>query len=389
MRANPGGQLAPSEVVGRDELILRLWEILQRQSLVLSAERRMGKTSVIKKMIAEAPGDKLPVYHDLEGLRTPMEFARAVFDDVDEHLGRMQRTGARMREFIRHLGGVEVGGLFKLPDKIEDHHWKTLLTRTLEDLVEHQTRRVILFWDEMPMMLDNIKQDSGEKAAMEMLDTLRSLRQMHEPLRMVFTGSIGLHNVITSLKRAGYANAPINDMYVEDVPPLSPEDANELARLLLEGEDIPTTDLPATSWAIASEVDGIAHYIHHVVDQMRRRGIEATVQAAREIVDEALTDPLDRWHMRHYRERMDTYYTAEELPFALSLLDVLAAEDKPLAFADLFNQFRSRQATEDVESIRSVLTLLQRDHYVTQQKDGRYAFRFPLIRRWWRLHRGV
>ena len=349
----------------------------------------MGKTSVIKKMIAEAPGDKLPVYHDLEGLRTPMEFARAVFDDVDEVLGRMQRTGARMREFIRHLGGVEVGGLFKLPDKIEDHHWKTLLTRTLEDLVEHQTRRVILFWDEMPIMLGNIKQDSGEKAAMEMLDTLRSLRQMQEALRMVFTGSIGLHNVITSLKRAGYAKAPINDMYVEDVPPLSPDDANELARLLLEGEDIPTKDLPATSRAIASEVDGIAHYIHHVVDQMRRRGIEATAQAAREIVDEALTDPLDRWHMRHYRERMDTYYTADELPFALSLLDALAAEDKPLAFADLFNQFRSRQATEDVESVRSVLTLLQRDHYVTQQKDGRYAFRFPLIRRWWRLHRGV
>lgn len=389
MRANPGGQLAPSEVIGRDGLIARLWRILDRQSLVLSAERRMGKTSIIKKMIAEAPGDKLPVYHDLEGLRTPLEFARAVFDDVDEHLSRMQRTAARVHEFARHLGGAEIGGLFKLPDKIEAHHWKTLLTKTIEDLIEHQTRTVILFWDEMPMMLDNIKQDGGEKAAMEVLDTLRALRQMHAALRMVFTGSIGLHNVITSLKRAGYANAPINDMYIEDVPPLSPADARELARCLLQGEGIAAKDLTATSQAIAEAVDGIAHYVHHVADQMRTRGGEATPETAREIVDECLTDPLDRWHMRHYRERMDTYYTDDELPFALNLLDVLAAAKEPLAFADLFNLLKSRQVTEDVEAVRAVLTLLQRDHYVTQQKDGRYSFRFPLIRRWWRLHRGV
>ena len=67
------------------------------------------------------------------------------------------------------------------------------------------------------MMLDNIKQDSGEKVAMEVLDTLRSLRQMSgnqspSKLRMVFTGSIGLHHVISSLKQAGYANAPTNDL---------------------------------------------------------------------------------------------------------------------------------------------------------------------------------
>ncbi|BAZ14493.1 hypothetical protein NIES4071_63370 [Calothrix sp. NIES-4071] len=55
MKANPGGQVAPSDVVGRDSLISSFWDILERQSLVLSAERRMGKTCIIKKMQAE-PG---------------------------------------------------------------------------------------------------------------------------------------------------------------------------------------------------------------------------------------------------------------------------------------------------------------------------------------------
>jgi ATP/maltotriose-dependent transcriptional regulator MalT len=61
MKANPGGQLTPGEVIGRDRLIRKLWRVLETRSLVLSAERRMGKTSVIKKMTAEASPSKLPI----------------------------------------------------------------------------------------------------------------------------------------------------------------------------------------------------------------------------------------------------------------------------------------------------------------------------------------
>jgi len=87
MKTNPGGQISPSEVIGRDELIRRLWRVLDRQSLVLSAERRMGKTCIVKKMVEEAEQDKvLPIYHDLEGIRTPLEFVEVIFQDVEAYL---------------------------------------------------------------------------------------------------------------------------------------------------------------------------------------------------------------------------------------------------------------------------------------------------------------
>lgn len=69
MRVNPGGKIPPEEVLGRDKLIQRLWRVLERQSVVLSAERRMGKTCIVKKMTAECPRDKLAVYRELEGVR--------------------------------------------------------------------------------------------------------------------------------------------------------------------------------------------------------------------------------------------------------------------------------------------------------------------------------
>ncbi|MCP4547150.1 MAG: ATP-binding protein, partial [bacterium] len=40
MRANPGGEIAPSEVVGRDRLIQRIRQALEQQSVILVAERR-------------------------------------------------------------------------------------------------------------------------------------------------------------------------------------------------------------------------------------------------------------------------------------------------------------------------------------------------------------
>jgi hypothetical protein len=387
MKANPGGQIPSSEVIGRDALIQRLWRILERQSLILAAERRMGKTCVIKKMVEQASQEKLPIYRDLEGLRTPLEFVEMVFFDVEGYLSGLKRTAERARRLLMQLSGAEFKG-FKLPD-VAALHWKTLLTSTIEDFVEHQDRTVILFWDEVPLMLYNIKQRGGEEAAMEVLDTLRSLRQMHSKLRMVFTGSIGLHQVITSLKRSGYANDPTNDMFTEEVPPLSSADAQELTSRLLEGESIPTDDLQAIAQAIATAVDGIPHYIHHVVDQMKYRESVADEAAVGKVVDVCLTDSLDRWHMRHYHERIGTYYTPEEQPFALGLLDALSVADKPLRFDDLFDRLKSRLVTGDSEMARYVLTLLQRDHYVAQQTDGTFCFRFPLIQRSWRLQRGL
>jgi hypothetical protein len=224
---------------------------------------------------------------------------------------------------------------------------------------------------------------------MEVLDTLRSLRQTYDSLRMVFTGSIGLHNVLTSLKRAGYKNAPTNDMQKEDVPPLSDADAQDLARRLLEGESIQTDDLIITAEAIATAADCIPYFIHHIVDDMVQQDNPVDSISANRIVNTYLNDPQDRWDLRHYRDRINNYYLSDEVPLALNLLDILAVAPAPLSFNDLYNQLLSSLANANIEKVRDVLTLIQRDHYIIQQPDGTFCFRYQLIQRYWRQHRGL
>jgi hypothetical protein len=152
MQSNPGGYIPPSEVVGRDAQIRRYWKVLQVRSLVLTAERRMGKTTIINKMGAEVTG-ALTYYRDLEKVRTPIEFVEAVLEDVQHCLSLKKQVLRRVKGFLISLGRAEVEVLstkIKLPE-VAKLHWKKLLEVAFKDLHDEQKQRVIFFWDELPL----------------------------------------------------------------------------------------------------------------------------------------------------------------------------------------------------------------------------------------------
>lgn len=388
MRTNTGGQIAPEHVIGREVFIENLWKSLDTQSVMLTAARRMGKTSILKKMVAEKKPETVPVYHDLEGLRTPLEFVQSVYSDIEQHLTANRRTLNHFQGFLRQFNGTEVLGV-KLSQDLAPH-WKDALEKLFQDLSEHNHGRIIFFWDEMPMMLENIKADSGEKRAMEVLDVLRSLRQNYpDTARMVYTGSIGLHHVVTSLHRSGYTNSPTNDMKIRELPALSPANAQELAERLLKGEQVITVDAPPdVAKAIAAATGNIAFYIHHVVDRLTEQNDAVTTKDIPKTIRLFLTDAQDRWDMSHYRRRLDFYYADTERKIALAILDALAAKKTPTSYRVL-TTLVSSFGVNDEEQLRRALDLLKQDHYLTLTEDNEYLFAIDLIRQWWVSSRGL
>ena len=383
MKANPGGQVAVEHIVGRDALISNLWEILEEQSVLLTAERRIGKTSIIRRMRAQPPAGWVPIFRDLERFHSTTEFARFIYQDVVALLSEVKRIAKRARDFLDSIGGTEIAGVLKLPEG-EPTHWKTLVIRAIEDLTEHRRdARVVFFWDEMPYMLDNIRRREGEDTAIELLDVLRSLRQSHPSFRMVLTGSIGLHHVLTSLETS---IASLNDMYPVEVPPLGETDATALARELIVGEGLTSSDPAAAASAVAEAGDGVPFYIHHIVRYLRLNGRPAEVAEVSQAMEAQLLDANDPWELDHYRERLRSYYGADE-PIATAVLDTLATAERPQSVDELLKYAKSQGSFDDRERLHHVLKLMQRDHYVARSSDGHYRFRFELIRRWWALDR--
>ena len=382
-KANPGGQIAPDEVIGREELIDSLWERLRQQSLIFSGERRIGKSSILKKMTAEPPEDMLPIYRDLEGIRTPIEFVEAIWQDTETYLRDTGRA-RRVREHISQLTGSYFDG-YQFPE-VATTHWKTLLTKTIEDLVTLQNKQIVLIWDEMSHMLGNF----DAQAAMEVLDSLRSLRQTYPDVRMVFSGSIGLHHIIRNLQKAGYSNDPTNDMYPIEGQPLSIDAATQLAINLLQGEEIFVDDLEATAEQIGEAVDCIPFYIHHLINQFKDTE-EISEEEIIYTVDECLRSPLNLWKMDHYRERIDNYYSEEQKPYALEILDTLSI-NPPTDFNRLWQYLKSDSNTNDKEMARTVLRLLLKDYYLVQEDNlsgSMYTFRYQLVQKYWQISRGL
>jgi hypothetical protein len=393
MKANPGGHVSPENVMGRDPLITRLWSTLEQLGIVLVAERRMGKSSIINKMKAEPQQGALVLLSDVEGVSRPLEFVERLLWDIDKHLSTGEKTAGWLKQLWSALGGVEIGGILRLPQSAAPD-WKTLVERILGDLAQNQKRRrVILIWDELPWMLQKIGRVAGQPVVVDLLDVLRSQRQRYSNLRMVYTGSIGLHHVVSGLQEEGYASSPVNDMRIIEVPPLDHPDATELARNLLLGEGLASDRSDESALMIAGLVDGVPYYIHHVVASLADRGRPVTPELAADVVAKALADAQDPWNLDHYRRRLRQYY-GERAGLVRGLLDQLA-DKSPLDLGELHDRLKvglqpdsdvARRIVEgDRENLLTLVRLLQRDHYLRQEDNGRYAFRFDLIRRWWRL----
>lgn len=388
MKANPGGQISINEIQGRDLIISSIWETLESQSVIMTAERRIGKTSIIKKMQAQPPKGWVPVFQDLEQHHSANEFAVDVYNAVQNFLGAGHKATKTLKDIWGSLGGTEIGGILTLP-KGEGQPWKKLLTGTIENLAKNQKgKRLVFFWDEMPYMLDSIRKEDGENEAIAVLDVLRSLRQTHNDFRMVITGSVGLHHVLTSLKDCDYRNEPFNDLYSEEVPPLDQNDAKELAEKLITGEKLNVTDKGEIAREVAEQGDCFPFYIHHIIKNLKRTGIQVDLEAVQQSVQKQLVDPNDPWELAHYRERISQYYP-QDSQLVLVVLDSLAGQNVSANVNDILSAVKSQLKFDDRDHLLRTLRLLERDHYLKRDMEGRYLFRFPLVKRWWLLDRGL
>ena len=155
MKPNPGGQLAVDCIVGRDDFIRSMWEILEGRSIYMNDVRRVGKTQILRKMEADPPKDWFAVKRDLGGQHSAAEFATCVYKDSDGIFQGKSKAARRMKNMIESLQGFEIGGVIKLPDG-STAPWKDILNNTFADLndeLNRQGKNLVFLWDEVPFFI--------------------------------------------------------------------------------------------------------------------------------------------------------------------------------------------------------------------------------------------
>ena len=391
--ASDSGQPAPSDIIGRKELIAELWHVLEERSLILSAERRFGKTYVIQAMEAEPPQGVLAFYQDMSDVHTAQAFTEKVCTKVRGRLRWPRKIVQEASELFSRLRGGKV--TVKTPNLGHDIPeasldlptvaglpWQVKLTAAITELANEQSGRVVFFWDEVPWMIGHIKQREGVETALEVLELLRVLRQsprLKSKLRMVYTGSIGFHHVLDA--------PPINDMKPQKyVLPLAPADAQEYARLRLAKEGAAVPEEAETLRVIAEAADYVPYYIKNLVQSLGAAGRPIVPGDVDKCLHTLVTQSPESWDLPHYDTRIDTYYPLAQRSTARDLLDILAVTEEVAGFDMLLNLLKGKRKVKDEELVRQIVDLLRQDHYLWPDP---YRFQMPLIRRFWRAHRGL
>ena len=385
MQINPGGRLNTKDVMGRDSEIARYWRVLDRQGLVISAERRIGKTHIVLKMRDECRSGYLPIYQDLEAVHSIADLIRSIYGAVQQSSGTPPGLKARIAKWSGLFPGKIVG--VDLPTA--NRTWQVLLSDAFDDLIHVVGDRIILMlWDEFPLMLHNLQRREGSDAAIQLLDFLRALRLARaDRLRFLFTGSIGLHLVLRSLRKAGNTNDPVNDMLSLTVPPMTHRDTCELAAALLGETCAAPAQIPDLASRIAGKVGGFPYYVHHVVDQLDQLRRPPALKDVSSAVDNLVYDSHDPANLNYYVNRLSSYYTDDERSLALVVLDTMAGQASPTPVPELLNLCKHRDPSLSDEQLREVLTALAEDHYIEPRKcagGAAYDFRWQLVKKWWK-----
>lgn len=390
MLPNPGGLLAIEHIRYRDGFIDGLWKVLKLRSVRIESERRGGKTSVLRRMKAKPLENWLAVYQDVSQVQTPTEFADRLVRDLKPVRGFWNKTLNGLAGAFQLLSSFKAFG-FEFGFS-RAGSWKAKTENIIRHVLARQpNRKLVLLFDELPTMIKNIadKKPDGPKGAMEILDLLQTLRKtdpVGHRLRMVFAGSVGLHHVLRALQAEGHVNQSVNDMDPVPLPPLGKADATSLARELIVNSGLNAPDLATVCDTIASATGGFPYFVHSVVDRMGKEDRPVTPATVAEVVHQFLTDPLDPWSLNWFLSRIDSYYP-DEGPAVRAVLDRLAVSDAPVPLADLVAAAKGAELTAD--RAPALIGRLALDHYVTQTPDGPYVFQFPILRRWWRLKRGL
>ncbi len=388
MRINPGGRLNIKDVVGRDNEIARYWHVLKRQGLVISAERRIGKTHIVLKMRDECQDGFLPFYQDLESVHSTAALIRSIYGTVHQSLNTLPGLRAHVAKWSSLL--PDRIGSVDMPSGADA--WQVLLSQAFEDLIGISDDKLILMlWDEFPLMLHNLQRREGDDAAIQLLDFLRGLRLARsDRLRFLFTGSIGLHLVLRSLRNAGNTNDPVNDMLSLTVPPMAEGDTRGLAAALLEETCAVPVEIPDLASRVAGEVGGFPYYIHHVVDQLDQLRRPPTLEDVSSAVDTLVYDAHDPANLNYYVTRLSSYYAKDERSLALVVLDTMASRSSPTPVLELINLCKHRDPSLSEEELREILTMLAEDHYIEPTKcasGAAYDFRWLLVKKWWKERR--
>ena len=369
---------------------------------LLTAQRRMGKTSLVRELLRRLAegGEFETVFVDLEAAADPADAVAEMGVRAKAVRGAFDRIKARFANVLKAAGGrIEELSLADLKVKlragIDAGNWPQKGDAIFTALADSR-RPIVLAIDELPILVNRLLRGDtdritpeGKRLAEVFLSWLRRNGQAHRGrISMVLSGSIGLEPLLQQAGLSAHAN--IFSAY--DLEPWSEETAVSCLAALAESYEI---DLPPE---IRQRMCRrlrccIPHHVQMFFDKLhehlRRAGRQ--VAAPDDVEWVYLHEMLGvrgQVDLQHYEGRLETILGRTGYPIALELLTATAAKGHLDGdTVDRYREYFSARDEDGAPSVEQVLHVLRHDGYLDCQ-DGGYGFVSGFLEDWWRSRYG-
>lgn len=397
---NVGNKVTGDRFWDRENEVDSLIKLLKEGANVLiTGQRRMGKTSLINEVGERIKNDYICLQLDLQREDNPTDAITQLCVETKPFLNIWNKT----KEIFRSAGAGIIGSIDSL--KIDDlrisfknaisNNWKEKGERILETLSVSE-KRVIIFIDEYPYFINRLLKGPEQKITAERLretelfvSWMRAMTIKYQgKLQFVLTGSIGLEPILRQAK----LSASVNNFTPFELKPWEAKIASGCIQAL------------ANNYKVIFEKDTIELMIeilgccipHHVQkffsciydDCKMRNNMRCGLNDVSRVYDSSMLSLRGQPDMSTYEERLKTVLDETELPFAIELLTETGFSGKLTheAVNIISNSFEFK-GRKPGEVIREVLGILEHDGYV-EQKDGNYVFVSKFVKDWWKKRFG-
>jgi len=380
MRIQTGNPVRGKEFFNREKLIEQAWDLIEAGNhILLAAPRRVGKTSVMYYLMDNPKDGYTITYLITQSVNNENEFFRRIVNRVlkTDYVQKSQKVITFLEKHkpaISKVGldGIEFGAS-------EEGNYQEILIRILKSS-HPESQKLIVMIDEFPETLENIIKDEGETAGKHFLQSNRELRQDSEiskNVQFIYTGSIGLENIVSKLN----AVSTINDLSRLKIPPLKPDEAKQLVSLLLENVDFTLSDLLINF--ILKKIEWlIPFYIQLIIWELKNlHRDENPDKITEDIIERALTGILEqRNHFEHWHARLRTSIKGNEYNFVKELLNI-TSENETISSNEIHNLAVKYQLES---SYKDLVGSLVYDGYINHHDDFKvYRYNSPILRMWW------
>ena len=388
-----GNPAIGEDFIDRENEVKLILSTLEKDSVLLIAPRRFGKTSIMRKLKDELlKRDDISVFLEVEDVETPQRFISEIVMALveNEKFSIKSKIISSLKSVLNwlrdNIDEIETPlGRAKLRSEIESDLQEDWMekSRQIFDIINGADSIIYIIIDEFPIAIKNME----PKEAETFLHWFRKLRQVSGNLRFIVGGSVSIDNVV----RGAGGVTVINDFRRVKISGFKKEVALEAISKVFEEEGWHYEDSIGEKILDSIGEAYIPYFIAVMLSALKEENIlnggEINENLIEKVYNLRILGSEGKHYFEHYSHRLRLFYPEMEEKAARAILrNVSGGDYYPVDVA--FGIFKEITDIDDYDKFMDLIADLSNDFYIEYDKDKGLKFYSKMLRDWWRIYHG-